>query len=47
MEECTIASKIVTGKLTGKTPLRRPRRRPTWDDNIIMVLKDIYVNTRK
>ena len=33
--------KILTGKLAGKRPLGRPRRR--WDDNITMDLKE---NTR-
>ena len=33
MEEGRTAFKILTGKLTGKRPLGRPRRR--WEDNII------------
>jgi hypothetical protein len=33
------AYKISFGKLEGKRPLRRPRRR--WEDNIIMDLKEI------
>ena len=34
--------KILTGKLTGKRPLGRPRRR--WDVNIGIDLKEIGVN---
>ena len=34
---------ILTGKSTKKRPLERPRRR--WEDNIIMDLKKIGVNT--
>jgi hypothetical protein len=37
MEEGRTAFKILTGKLTGKRPLGRPRR--TWKDNIRMDLK--------
>jgi hypothetical protein len=43
MEEGRIAFKIL-GKLTGKRPLGRPRRR--WEDNIRMGLKEIGINTR-
>ena len=42
MEEGRGAFKIVTGNLTGKRPLRRPRRR--WEDNIRMDLKEIGIN---
>ena len=43
MEEGRSAFKILTGKLTGKKPLGRPRYR--WEDNIRMeVLK--YVSIR-
>ena len=44
MEEGTSAFKILTGKPTGKRPLGRRRRR--WEDNIIMDLKEISINTR-
>ena len=44
MEESRSAFKILTGKLTGKTQLGRPRRR--WKDNIRMDLKGIGINTR-
>ena len=37
IEEGRRAFKILTGKLTGKTPLGTPRR--IWDDNIRMDLK--------
>ena len=37
MEEGRSAFKILTGKPTGKGPLRRPRRR--YEDNIGMDLK--------
>ena len=36
--------KILTGTHTGKRTLGRPTRR--WEDNIIMDLKDIGINTR-
>ena len=36
------AFKILTGKPTGKRPLRRPRRR--WEDNIRMDLEGIGIN---
>ena len=39
MEEGRSAFKILTGKLTGKRPLGRPRRR--WEDNIRMDLEEI------
>ena len=35
---------ILTGKLTGKRPLGRPRRR--WEDNIRIGLKEEGYNTR-
>ena len=34
---------MLTGKLTGKKPLGRPRRR--WEDNIRMDLEEIRINT--
>ena len=42
MEEGRSAFKILTGKPTGKRPMRRPRRR--WEDNIRMDLKEIGIN---
>ena len=39
MEESRSALKI----LTGNSPLGKPRRR--WEDNIIMKLKEIVINT--
>ena len=36
------AFKILTGKLTGKVPLGRPRHR--WEDNIRMDLEEIGIN---
>ena len=39
MEEGRSAFKILTGKPTGKRPLRRPRRR--WEYNIKMDLEEI------
>ena len=44
MEEGRSPFKILTGKLTGKRPLGRPRRR--WVENIGMDLKEID-NNRK
>jgi hypothetical protein len=44
MEEGKSAFKILTGTLTGKRPLGRPRRR--WEDSIRMELKEIGTNTR-
>ena len=38
------AFKILTGKPTGKRPLRRPRRR--WEDNIRIELEEIGTNSR-
>ena len=38
-EEARSAFKILADKPTGKTPLRRPRRR--WEGNIRKDLKDI------
>ena len=42
MEEGRSASKILTGKSTGKRPLGRPRRR--WEDNIRIDLEEISIN---
>ena len=42
MEEYRSASKILTGKPTGKRSLGMPRRR--WEDNIRMDLKKIGIN---
>ena len=42
MEEGWNAFKILTGKSTGKRPLRRPRRR--WEDNIRMDLEEKGIN---
>ena len=42
MEEGRSVSKTLTGKPTGKRPLRRPRRR--WEDNIRMDLEEIGIN---
>ena len=42
MEEGRSAFKILTGKLTEKRPLGRPRRR--WEDNIRMNLEEIGMN---
>ena len=42
MEEGRSAFKMLTGKPTGKRPLRRPRRR--WEDNIRMDLEEIGIN---
>ena len=44
MEEGRSASKILTGKPTGKRPLERPRL--GWEDNIRMDLKEIGINRR-
>ena len=44
MEDDGNAFKILTGKLTGKRPLGRHRRR--WEDNIRMDRKEIGINTR-
>ena len=41
MEEGRSAFKILTGKLTGKRPLERPRRR--WEVNVRMDLEEIGV----
>ena len=38
------AFKILSGKLTEKRSLGRPRR--SWEDNIRMDLKEIDINTR-
>ena len=39
MEEGRIVFKMLTGKPTGKRPLRKPRRR--WEGNIAIDLKEI------
>ena len=44
MEESRSPFKILTGTLTGKRPLGRPRRR--WEDNIRIDLKEVGINTR-
>ena len=44
MVEGRSASKILTGKPTGKRQLGRPRCR--WEDNIRMDRKGILINTR-
>ena len=43
MEEGRSDFKILTSKLIGKRPSGRPKRR--WEDNIIMDLKEIDINT--
>ena len=43
MEKGGSASNILTGKLTGKRPLGRPRIK--WEDNIRMDLEEIGINT--
>ena len=42
MEEGRSAFKILTGNLTGKRPLGRPRHR--WEDNIRMDPEEIGIN---
>ena len=42
LEEGRSVINILTGKPTGKSPLRRPRRR--WEDNIRMDLEEISIN---
>ena len=42
MEEGRSAFKMLTGKLTGKRPVGRPRCR--WEDNIRMDLEEIDIN---
>ena len=44
MEEGRSAFKILTGKPTGKIPLRSPRHR--WEDNIRMDLEEIVISVR-
>ena len=44
IKEGRSAFKILTGKLTGKRLLGRPRHR--WKDNIRMDLEEIGINTR-
>ena len=43
IEDDRSAFKILTGKLIGKRPSGKPRRR--WEDNIRMDLKEMGVNT--
>ena len=45
MEDDRSAFKILTGNPRGKRPLVRPRLR--WEDDIIMDIKQIGINTRK
>ena len=45
MEDGRSTFKILTGTLTGKRPLGRPRRR--WEDNIRMNINGRGINTRK
>ena len=42
IEEGRSAFKILTGKPTGRRPLRRPRRR--WEDNNRLYLEEIGIN---
>ena len=42
MEEGRSAFKILTGKLSGKRPLGRPRRR--WEENVRMDPKEVGIN---
>ena len=44
IEKSRRAFKILTGKPTGKRPIRRPSGR--WDDNVRMDLKEIGINLR-
>ena len=44
MKENMSAFKMLTGKLIGKRPLVRPRRR--YEDNIRIYLKEIGMSTR-
>ena len=44
MEEGWSAFNILTGTLAGNRPLGSSTRR--WEDNIIMYLKEISINTR-
>ena len=44
MEEGRSDFKILTSKLIGKRPSGRPKRR--WEDNIIIDLKEIGIDTR-
>ena len=39
MEQCRNAYRVLVGKLEGKRPLGRPRRR--WEDNIRMNLREV------
>ena len=40
---CRNVFKMLTGKPTGKRPLRKPGRR--WEENIRINLKEIGINT--
>ena len=42
MDEVRSVFKILTGKSTGKRPLKRPRRR--WEDTTRMDLEEIGIN---
>ena len=44
MENARSAFEILTGKITGKRPLGRPKR--SWEDNIRMNLEEIGINTK-
>jgi hypothetical protein len=44
MDKDRSALNILTGKYTGKSPLRRPKRR--WKESIRMDLKEIGIDTR-
>ena len=44
MEEGGSTFKILTGTLTGKKPLGRPRRK--WEDNTSIDIKEISINTK-
>ena len=44
MDDGRSAFKMLTGKPTGKRPLRKPRHR--WEDNIRMDLEEIGVSAR-
>ena len=44
MEESRSTFTILTGKLTGRRPLGRPRRR--WEENIRVHIKGMGMNTR-
>ena len=44
MEDGRRAYMVLTGKPTGKRPLKTPKRR--WEDNIRMDLNEISISTR-